>query len=627
MPARLSTRLGPRLAVEPLEERMLLNNRFVVPAGMVDNMSKFATLHDALTKPGLNAGDIIQIEPNSSPGQLFGNDVPAVKNLTIQGVPAFDVQSIPFFSVVDSVMIGSAEQGFTLKNVQVDIQFGDIEFHADGAITGCRFKNDSVGTPIFLVGTSAAVISNCYFENANPNDQGFDLLYLLPAPGSHNRITDNQFVALKGSNITLLNYVGIGSTCADLVAHNSFIDNTGNSAELFVGPSALGLTIQSNAFTDNDPSGTAILIYPTALNVQIVDNVISVPNSSFFGSARGIAVVSGSMLASTGMVVSANHISTGGNGTGIEIAGENIGFTSAVNIEGNDLHGNRIGVEIDAGNGGLVAGIDLGGGAQGSLGANNFRGDPTAIYVTASTAAGPIEAKGNIFGVADPSTVIHDYNSDHALAVVVSINQLTGNPAFVETLYLDFLHRAGNLSDPKDAAIWVMRLGQGMSATTVANLVARSPEGLGVAVDGLYHRFLGRDADPVGRANFVAYLQNGGTLEGASQILLASPEYQARFPTDSSFVQSLYQNLLHRTGSTAEVNTWVAQLPQLGQAGVAHALLLSQEYRADEVRDDYSWFLHRTGSTADINSWVNSGKDILTIDILFADSQEFQING
>jgi len=613
--------------VEPLEERMLMNNRFVVPAGMVDNMTKFATLHDALTKPGLNAGDIIQIEPNSSPGQLFSNDVPLLKNLTIQGDPALDVQSIPFFSVVDSVIIGPAEQGFTLKNVQVDIKFGDIEFHADGSITGCRIKNDSVGTPLYLVGTSAAVISNCYIENANPNDQGFDLLYLLPAPGSHNRITDNQFVALKGSNITLLNYVGIGAPCADLVAHNTFIDNTGNSAEFFVGPSTEGLTIQGNSITDDDPSGTAVLIFPTALNVQIVDNVISVPNSLFFGNARGIAVVSGLKLASTGMVIAANHISTDGNGIGIEIAGENIGFTSAVNIEGNDLHGNRIGVEIDAGNGGSVAGIDLGGGAQGSLGANNFRGDSTAIYVTASTAAGPIQARRNIFGVADPTTVIYDYNDDHTLAAVLSTSQLTGNAAFVETLYLDFLHRAGNLSDPKDAAIWVARMGQGMSASTVANLVARSPEGLGVTIDGLYHRFLGRDADSAGRASFVAYLQAGGTLEGASQIMLASPEYHSRFPTDSSFVESLYQNLLHRAGSTAEVNAWVAKLPQLGRAGVAQVFLLSQEYRAGEVGEDYTWFLHRTGSTADINSWVNSGKDILTIDILFAGSTEFQANG
>jgi len=92
-------------------------------------------------------------------------------------------------------------------------------------------------------------------------------------------------------------------------------------------------------------------------------------------------------------------------------------------------------------------------------------------------------------------------------------------------------------------------------------------------------------------------------------------------------VQSLYQNLLQRTGSTAEVNAWVAKLPQLGRAGVAQAFLLSQEYRADEVTDDYTQLLYRTPSTPEVNSWVNSGKDLLTIDILFAASQEFQLNG
>jgi len=210
---------------------------------------------------------------------------------------------------------------------------------------------------------------------------------------------------------------------------------------------------------------------------------------------------------------------------------------------------------------------------------------------------------------------------------VVSTSPLTANAAFVETLYLDFLHRTGDLENPQDAGIWVTRMVQGMPAATVANLVAHSPEALGVDVDGLYHRILGRDADAAGRANFVAYLQNGGTLEVVSQIMLASPEYQARFPTDTSFVQSLYENLLQRMGSHAEVNGWVAKLPQLGRAGVAQGFLLSQEFRGDEVQDDFMQLLHRTGSTTDVNNWVSTGKDLLTIDALFAGSPEFQVNG
>jgi hypothetical protein len=210
-----------------------------------------------------------------------------------------------------------------------------------------------------------------------------------------------------------------------------------------------------------------------------------------------------------------------------------------------------------------------------------------------------------------------------------AVQTLTPGQRFVESLYLDFLHRTGDVSSPIDAGYWVNALGQGMPAATVANGIARSPEGLGVAIDGLYQRFLGRKADPAGRAAFVSYLQNGGTLEGATQIMLASPEYQSQFPSDFAFVQSLYQNVLERTGSPAEVGGWVPQLPPLGRAGVAHAFLWSQEYRDVEVIDDYTKLLDRTQppSAAEVNAWVGTGLDLLTIDTLFAASAEYQVNG
>jgi hypothetical protein len=206
-----------------------------------------------------------------------------------------------------------------------------------------------------------------------------------------------------------------------------------------------------------------------------------------------------------------------------------------------------------------------------------------------------------------------------------TLTVLTPQQRFVQALYLDFLHRAGDLNNPNDAGAWGTALSRGMPAATVANLVARSLEALGVDVDGLYHRFLGRDADSAGRAAFVGYLQAGGTLEGVSQAMLASSEYQSHFPGDD-FVQSLYRNLLQRTGSSAEVNSLVALLSQLGRAGVVQGFLSSPEFRAGEVGDDYAQLLHRTSSAAEVNSWVGSGLDLLAIDTLFAASPEFQLN-
>jgi hypothetical protein len=153
---------GPRLRLEALEERTLLNNRFVVPVALADNVSKFADLQAALIQPGLSAGDIIQIEPSSAPGGIINANLPAVQNLTIQGDPAFDVQAIPSFAVNDAVSITSAQQGFTLKNVQVSLNGGGLLFNADGNIVGARIADFFAGDAIDLTDTSAAVISNSY---------------------------------------------------------------------------------------------------------------------------------------------------------------------------------------------------------------------------------------------------------------------------------------------------------------------------------------------------------------------------------------------------------------------------------------------------------------------------------
>jgi hypothetical protein len=623
------------LQVEALEDRLVMNTYFVVP-GVANNTTSFSTLHDALTKVSHQPGDIIQIEPGSSPGHITNADVPAVQHLTIQGDPGADVRSIPYFYLDTPMFIGSAQQGLTLKNVELDTSGGTLEFLTDGTITGCRIINDSAGISVALQGTTSFVINDSVFVNANPNDQSQSLVTVQPADGSHNRIDDNQFIALTGSEIVLLNYAG-GANTTDIVDHNTFIASTGIAPLFVVQQDNQGLTLESNTFTDNSPGGTAVEVHPSVENLQIQDNVINVTGGGFLSD--GILVDAGTgpnpPTQSSSMVIANNHIHTAGEGSGIEITGEN-GWSIFAKVQGNDLQENETGVQIDAGLGGPVTGIDLGGGPLGSLGGNDFRGDSNgnwwfpsgyAIWVGASAAAGPISAMWNIYGVDDPRAVIHDNSNDPTVAVVNSANPLTGNAAYVETLYLDFLHRTGDLGNPGGAGGWVNDLNVGMPAAVVASAIARSPEALGVDVDNLYHRYLGRDADAAGRAGFVGYLQAGGTLEAVSQAILASPEYQSHFPGDAAFVESLYENLLHRMASSTEINNWLTFLPQVGRAGVAAGFLSSQEFRDGEVGDDYAQMLHRNPSTGELNAWVFGGADILTIDTFFASSPEFQVNG
>jgi hypothetical protein len=311
------------------------------------------------------------------------------------------------------------------------------------------------------------------------------------------------------------------------------------------------------------------------------------------------------------------------------------GGALTIKVEGNDFRANLIGVNILAGGGGPVTGIDLGGGPQNSLGANNFRSFTTsatatsgAAVTTAANANGPIDAHMNLYGVSDPNQVDFDANYNPGLADVVELGQLTANSAYVEELYNKFLNRTGDLNSSTDAGGWVNQLNAGASPATVANFIMRSPEALAIQVNNLFRQFLNRNADSAGQAAFGAYLRAGGTLEGVTIAILSSPEYRHLFGSDVAFVQSLYNNLLGRVGSTSEVSGWVAQIPGIGRSGVVQAFVTSAEYRSRVVRMYYSLLFNRPNpSSSEVSFWVNSGKDLLSIEIAFASTSEFQTQG
>src|SRR5207248_1587731 len=149
-----------------------------------------------------------------------------------------------------------------------------------------------------------------------------------------------------------------------------------------------------------------------------------------------------------------------------------------------------------------------------------------------ATAAGPVSAQMNLFAAANPETVIFDQGDDGTKANVIATGNLTGNQAFVQALFLEFLHRAGDLANPNDAGAWVTMLNNGATPAFVAQSIGRSSEALGFVVDGLYRQFLNRNSDAGGRASFVSMLQNGGSLENAITMFVVSAEYRLLFGSD-----------------------------------------------------------------------------------------------
>jgi hypothetical protein len=151
-PARPTT----QLRLELLEDRTLLNSRFVVPIASADNVTNFATLQAALATPGLNPGDIIQIEPGSAPGNIVNANLPAVAGLTVRGDPTAVLSAIPQFTISDGFTVGAAQEGFTFRNVNIGVvqnpgaMFngpldGTIVFTADGTIASSAVVDISSG--------------------------------------------------------------------------------------------------------------------------------------------------------------------------------------------------------------------------------------------------------------------------------------------------------------------------------------------------------------------------------------------------------------------------------------------------------------------------------------------------
>jgi hypothetical protein len=212
---------------------------------------------------------------------------------------------------------------------------------------------------------------------------------------------------------------------------------------------------------------------------------------------------------------------------------------------------------------------------------------------------------------------------------------LTGNARFVQTLYLDDLGRAGDTTSLHDAGYWIAALNSGaLSQAAVVLGIASSFEAEDHLVQTWYRTYLGRQPHGGEELGWVTLLQQGQTAEQVLRGVLGSDEFFHRAQTlvgsgtaDERYVQGLYQQLLNRSGTGAEVAYWVNRLPQLGRQGVAQGVLGATEFRADQFEGYYNALLHRPAAQGGLNGWVFSNLDINTVRLGFEASTEFFTNG
>jgi hypothetical protein len=402
--------------------------------------------------------------------------------------------------------------------------------------------------------------------------------------------------------------------------------------------------IQRNSFDlVTGQQSPAIRIYVSD-NVQILNNTITFPVASNLNV--GMEIFGNGIPGITPSVSAKNNDINANGGTGIMIhrsgnSPYDPGFK--VTMEGNDFHNNFVGVDI-SGDGMIAGNINLGDGTlTGSLGGNNFRGFiaagvPTgsyAIYEHFTLNSIPaIPAMNNIWSVADPNTVIKDgtHNGPAGSSGLISVGstQLTPDQQYVQTLYNHFLGRSGAVSELNGWVGALVTLGR----TGVVGGIARSDEALTRVVDQFYLQFLDRAADSGGEAGWVAFLKHGGTEEQVTSSFMTSPEYIDHVKdtfggVDSSYIQSLYNRLLGRHAGSDEVSVWVSVLPTVGRANIVNGFLSSPEYRTSAVQRFYQTLLHRLAmpGPSEVHGWVGSSLDLLSIELIFATTNEYYQNG
>lgn len=630
-----------RPAFEALEDRIVLNNRFVIPvSSAADNVATFHTLSAALTTPGLAAGDFVQIEPGSAPGTIGNFDIDAMDapNITIRGNVNTAPEDLPAFATSSAISLDAAETGLTFSNVNFQINH-TLSFNVNGSIQDSLVTIGATGNDgIQFLGTTAAVLRSNRIVN-NGVTSGNDIIQVTTAPNTANQIVGNTITSTTGTAYTLFYQSSSSVTVADQVVWNTFVganvQETNGARMLLISGDVTGLSVLNNRFQDDTAEFAAIYLFVGPNNVLIQDNIFEMIYDAT--PQEGAILVDGAN--GTSAVIKGNSFTTGANGRAIEFR-VNSATSVDVRVEANDFVNSALGILVTATSATAEVGdIDLGGGPLSGLGVNNFRTFKTAATTTAGAivvnaggvdiSAATINAQNNIFGVADPHEAIRDQADDPTEASVVATGYLTGTTAFVQSLYVNFLGRAGEALGVAGA----VALADAGDLTGTAARVIRSSESLDRDVAALYQSILRRAGEASEKASWVTVLQAGSTLEQVIAKFYSSPEYAVRYGAvaNASFVNHLYRDLLGREGELPGTADWTDLLNAgtLTRAQVVAQFLNSAEYRTNVVVDLYANLLKRDAAPTaeEVNGWVQSGLDVLSMRVAFAGSLEYSVNG
>jgi Domain of unknown function (DUF4214) len=570
-------RAAARLTVEILEDRTVPSSAKVIPFTQVaDGVSTFYRLADAL-KVATTSGDVVTILPGSTADA--GPVSVSANGITIQGDANVPAAILPVYS------INVVASNVTLKRLNLN----NVTFVA-GTFNG--------SVVLSLVNTISITGD---------------------ASGSGGNIIDQDQIA---RSVTLTG-AGAGTPALNNVITNNNFNSLVNATPIVAATDNSNLTIQNNTITGGGPKAQVGIQVTRGAGNVIANNTVDLFGADNTTWAIEVDDNGGAQASDT---VRNNVVSTGA-GVGLFINAFNDVAMAAL-VQGNDFHGNAVGVDY-LGAGGAIISSNLGGSVNGVgqfIGANNFRGYPAvgtsgsaSIRLRNVGAAATLSAQFNIFDPNNPAATTFVLGG---LGTVDTTQNLSSQRAFVETLFNSLLGRAGQLSE---LDTWVNTLTtQGQAA--VANGILRSNASLSRIVDSYYLKYLGRVADAPGEQFWVAQIQGGSSLESIQAGFISSAEFRAK--NDSDYVQGLYRTFLGRTGSAAELAFWYTQLQTPnGLNTTALGFANSAENRGTFVQSLFTTYLHRTASSQEQASLAGQAGDLLTLQASVLSTAEYFTNG
>ena len=207
---------------------------------------------------------------------------------------------------------------------------------------------------------------------------------------------------------------------------------------------------------------------------------------------------------------------------------------------------------------------------------------------------------------------------------------------FVMQQYRDFLGREGDVAGIQG---WVDLLTNGtLTRAQVIQSFFNSPEfqQFGAPIVRLYLAYFLRIPDYAGQLGWTSVLRGGTSLDTISQQFALSPEFVLTYGSlnNTQFITLVYQNVLNRTPSQAEVDAWVALLNQGAPRGqVMAGFSESPEFKQQSANKVfvvmmYVGMLRREPEQAGFDGWLallNGGTSQLVMTQSFLDAPEYHI--